>query len=67
MYSHCMLFFLLFGGTEEEASMLRFFIDEPSYVDLHWVRCLNLVLLLDIIIIKAFIISKCASTVRSFF
>ncbi|XP_020114775.1 peroxisomal acyl-coenzyme A oxidase 1-like [Ananas comosus] len=22
--------------TEEEASMLRFFVDEPSYVDLHW-------------------------------
>lgn len=26
-----------FLGTEEEASNLRFFVDEPAYTDLHWV------------------------------
>jgi len=28
----------LYIFTEEEASMLRFFVDQPAFTDLHWVR-----------------------------
>lgn len=29
--------FFLFLFTEEEASKLRFYVDEPAFTDLHWV------------------------------
>lgn len=33
-----LFFFATIYRTEEEASMLRSFVDEPAFIDLHWVQ-----------------------------
>jgi len=38
MSGHLMMFFNDIYHTEEEASMLRSFVDEPAFTDLHWVQ-----------------------------
>jgi hypothetical protein len=37
----CTAMYFFFGLTEEEANLLRLYVDQPGYVDLHWVCCVR--------------------------
>jgi hypothetical protein len=38
--------YYFFGLTEEEANLLRLYVDQPGYVDLHWVCCVDSIYIL---------------------